>query len=200
MSAVEPIRDLKTIRKIRLILRGQSIRNELLFILGINVGLRISDILRLKVKDLVKPDGKIRDYVIVKEKKTKKVKKFYIGKVVKQTIKDYMEEYRPHPDMYVFKSRKGKNRPISRQQAYRIINHAAELAGLVERDHTGRIVSGEIGTHTLRKTFGYHAYKNGADTNLLQEIFNHSSNKTTLRYIGITEEQKKEVYLSSNLG
>jgi integrase len=60
--------------------------------------------------------------------------------------------------------------------------------------------SGEIGTHTLRKTFGYHAYQNGSSLELLMDIFNHSSKSQTLRYIGITEEQKKEVYLQSNLG
>jgi integrase len=85
-------------------------------------------------------------------------------------------------------------------QAYRIINQAAEMVGLVVRDHQERIVKGEIGTHTLRKTFGYHAYKNGTDIVLLQDIFNHSSPSTTLRYIGITEDDKQEVYLSSNLG
>ena len=62
------------------------------------------------------------------------------------------------------------------------------------------IISGEIGTHTLRKTFGYHAYQNGSSLELLMDIFNHSSKAQTLRYIGITEEQKKEVYLQSNLG
>ncbi|MCB2294485.1 tyrosine-type recombinase/integrase [Clostridium algoriphilum] len=57
-----------------------------------------------------------------------------------------------------------------------------------------------MGTHTLRKTFGYHAYQNGSSLELLMDIFNHSSKAQTLRYIGITEEQKKEVYLQSNLG
>jgi integrase len=102
---------------------------------------------------------------------------------------------------YVFRSRKGANSPITRQQAYRILNYAAESIGLIERsENTNIIISGEIGTHTLRKTFGYHAYQNGISLELLMDIFNHSSKSQTLRYIGITEEQKKEVYLQSNLG
>ena len=80
------------------------------------------------------------------------------------------------------------------------MNNAAEELGLVERNSKGIIVSGEIGTHTMRKTFGYHAYKNGVSLELLMGIFNHSTQAMTLRYIGITESQKREVYLQSNLG
>ena len=86
-----------------------------------------------------------------------------------------MEEIGDGPEDYVFRSRKGGG-PISRQQAYRIINAAARSVGIKDK----------IGTHTLRKTFGYHAYKAGVDITLLQSIFNHSAPSTTLRYIGIT--------------
>lgn len=201
MNAVEPIRDMKTIKNMRSILKAQSARNELLFILGINVGLRISDIRMLKVEDLVK-NGKVpRDYVITTEKKTRKTKKFYIGDIVKKVIETYLKENKNlKEDDYIFKSRKGQNSPITRQQAYRILNGAAESLGLIERNDKGIIIFGEVGTHTLRKTFGYHAYKNGTALELLMDIFNHSSKSQTLRYIGITEDQKKDVYLQSNLG
>lgn len=202
MNSVEPIRDIKTIKNMRAILKAKSPRNELLFILGINVGLRISDTLNLKLVDIVKPNGKtVRDYVVITEKKTKKTKKFYIGNIVKKLIESYIKD---NPDLqmddYIFVSRKGIKKPITRQQAYRIINDAAENLGLVERDREGKIISGEIGTHTLRKTFGYHAYQGGTSLELLMYIFNHSTKSQTLRYIGITEEQKKEVYMQSNLG
>jgi integrase len=202
MNSVEPIREIKTIKNIRSILKGQSVRNELLFIFGINVGLRISDILKLKIEDLVKSNLKtVREYVIITEKKTGKTKKFYIGDIVKKVIENYIKEL-SNLDInnYVFQSRKGENMPITRQRAYRILNNAAEMIGIVEKNEKGVIVSGEIGTHTLRKTFGYHAYQNGSSLELLMDIFNHSSKSQTLRYIGITEEQKKEVYLQSNLG
>jgi len=80
---------------------------------------------------------------------------------------------------YLFKSRKGENKPISRVQAYRILNSAAEHVGLQE-----------VGTRTLRKTFGYWHYKQNKDVALLQQIFNHSSPSVTLRYIGINEDIK----------
>ena len=202
MKTVEPIRDNKTIKNMRAVLKSQSTRNELLFILGINVGLRISDILKLKVRDLTKSNTKApKDYVIITEIKTRKTKKFYIGDIVKKVIENYMKENNnPGFDTYIFLSKKGINRPITRQQAYRIINNAAELLGIVERNDKGNLIHGEIGTHTLRKTFGYHSFKNGTSLELLMDLFNHSSKTQTLRYIGITEDQKKEVYLKSNLG
>ena len=202
MKSVEPIRDTKTIKNMRAILKSQSTRNELLFILGINVGLRISDILKLKVRDLTKSNTKApKDYVIITEIKTRKTKKFYIGDIVKKVIENYMKENdNPGFDTYIFLSRKGINMPITRQQAYRIINNAAESLGIVERNDQGNLIHGEIGTHTLRKTFGYHSFQNGTSLELLMDLFNHSSKTQTLRYIGITEDQKKEVYLKSNLG
>jgi integrase len=115
-------------------------------------------------------------------------------------IEAFIKETPAVPVDYVFKSRKGYNMPITRQQAYRILNSAAEDLGLVERNSAGVIVSGEIGTHTMRKTFGYHAYKNGVSLELLMDIVNHSTPAMTLRYIGITEQKKKDVYLQFNLG
>lgn len=202
MKKVEPIRDPKVIKNIRAILKNQSIRNELLFVLGINIGLRVSDILKLKIEDLIKSNGKTaKDYMTIQEVKTSKTKKFYLGDIVKKAIEAYIKETPGiTPDEYVFKSRKGNNIPITRQQAYRILNNAAEDLGLVERNSKGMIVSGEIGTHTMRKTFGYHAYKSGVSLELLMDIFNHSTPAMTLRYIGITEQQKQKVYLQSNLG
>ncbi|MBU3202315.1 tyrosine-type recombinase/integrase (plasmid) [Clostridium estertheticum] len=202
MKTVEPIRDLRTIRSMRAYLRDQSLRNELLFILGINVGLRISDILKLTFDDVVNfKTMSAKEYVIITEKKTSKTKKFYIGTIVSKLIEGYAATLKEVlPDMYVFCSKKSENKPISRQHAWYILNSAAEMIGIVERDYTGKIISGEIGTHTMRKTFGYHAYTNGTTIELLMDIFNHSSKTQTLRYIGITEDQKKDVYMSSNLG
>ncbi len=128
-----------------------------------------------------------KDYVVIQEVKTGKTKKFYMGDIV-------------IPFDYVFKSRKGDNIPITRQQAYRILNNAAEDLGLVERNRVAVIISGEVGTHIMRKTFCYHAYRNGVSLELLMDIFNHSTPAMTLRYIGITEQQKQDVYLQSNLG
>ncbi len=92
-------------------------------------------------------------------------------------MKQYIEGKDEHE--YLFKSREGVNKPISRSAAYKILNKAALAVGLEEN----------IGTHTLRKTFGYHFYKQTKDVALLQEILNHSSPKITLRYIGINQDQ-----------
>ncbi|AXG94652.1 hypothetical protein EXN48_05150 [Clostridium botulinum] len=137
---------------------------------------------------------------MITEEKTSK--KNYLGDIVVKVIENYLKEYPGfNLDSYVFKSRKGNNHPITRQQAYRILNNAAEIVGIIERDDKkGTIIAGEIRTHICRKTFGYHAYQNGTSLELLMDIFNHSSKSQTLRYIGIKEDQKKEVYLQSNLG
>lgn len=88
----------------------------------------------------------------------------------------------------MFPSRKG-DKAISRIQAYRILNTAADRAGL----------NIEIGTHTLRKTFAFHAYKNGTDLALLQTILNHSSQRETLVYLCVEQKQIDDVYIEINL-
>jgi integrase len=200
LKTVEPIREIKQIQAMRTVLRDQSVRNELLFVLGINSGLRISDILGLKAGDVFRTSSKPHDDLTIVEKKTGKTKRFYLGDTVKKLLERYYQQERPGMDDYLFPSRKHTGRPIRRERAWEILNQAAELVGLVDRDNDGKLVSGRIGTHTLRKTFGYHAYRSGVDLALLQDLFNHSSERTTLRYIGITEEHKKAVYLRLDLG
>ena len=90
----------------------------------------------------------------------------------------------------LFPSRKGRGHsPLSRVQAYRILKSAARQIGINE----------SVGTHTLRKTFGYHAYRNGADITMIQKLLNHSAPSTTLAYIGITKEDLDAVYIALNL-
>ncbi|MFC9540778.1 site-specific integrase [Lysinibacillus sp. NPDC056959] len=171
MNFVQPIRDPEYIRVIKKYLIDWNYRNYMLFVVGINSGLRISDILQLKVSETQRP------YFSVVEKKTKKTRRIEMTPQLKRELKQYVEgkdEYE-----YLFKSREGVNKPISRSTAYKILNKAALAVGLDEN----------IGTHTLRKTFGYHFYKQTKDVALLQEILNHSSPKITLRYIGINQDQ-----------
>ena len=171
MNIVEPIRRKSDLIKVKKLLSIQSQRNLLLFLLGINTGLRISDILNLKVQNV-----KNQDYIIIIEKKTKKYRKIKLSKFLKQIIKKYIKFMKQED--YLFKSRKGKNNPISRIQAYRIIKSACKEIDLNQN----------FGTHTLRKTFGYHFYKKTKDIVLLQNILNHSSQSVTLRYIGLTQD------------
>ena len=173
MNKVEPIRDIDKIKELKNILLKQDYRDYLLFTIGINTGFRISDLLRLKVKDV-----KNRTHIEIEEKKTGKYKKQVINSM-KKDIDKYISTM--NEEEYLFKSQKGYNKPISRVQAYRVIKKAAKKIGIKK-----------IGTHTLRKTFGYHHYKRNKDVAMLQKLFNHSSPSITLDYIGITQDEQDE--------
>jgi integrase len=172
MEFVQPIRNVEKIEEVKNILKHQSYRDYFLFLTGINTGLRISDLLQLKVKDV-----RNKTHIILKEEKTDKKKRFPIAE-----IQDEIEEYTKNmqDEDYLFPSQRS-GKPITRIQAYRIMNKAAAKAGLEE-----------IGTHTMRKTFGYHHYKRLKDVAVLQKIFNHSAPSVTLRYIGIEQDEIDE--------
>lgn len=182
MELVEPVRSEKQIKGMANYLRGKSERDYTLFILGINSGLRISDLLKLTVDDVA-----VRDRISIKEDKTGKSKDFPLSDLCKKIIKDYLKNQ--NPEYWLFPSRKG-DKPISRVQAYRILNEASQNVGIKE----------QIGTHSLRKTFGYWAYKQGVDITRIQYLLNHSAPSVTLRYIGITRDELDEVYINLNLG
>ena len=188
MEFVQPIRERKIIERMKKILKSQNVRDYLLFVLGINSGLRVSDLLALKVSDVMDGSGKIKDRISMREKKTGKSKDFPIGKNARKAIQEYMATVEPENDLSLFQSKKGDG-AITRVQAYRILNEAARTVGIKEK----------IGTHTLRKTFGYHAYKAGYDLSQIQKLLNHSSPGVTLRYIGITQEQLDEIYMRLDL-
>lgn len=175
MQGVEPIRDPGKLECIRgWLLKNGHYRDYLLFVLGTNTGLRVSDLLSLKVKDV--KDG----YIRLREKKTKKNRKHSMSPQLFAQVKEYI--HGKDDDDYLFPSLRNPNRPLDRHQAYRIINRAARACGVKDR----------IGTHTLRKTFGYHFYRRYGDVAILQEIFNHSSPSITLRYIGVKQDEIDE--------
>lgn len=174
MNVVQPIKKLEDIQKIKKYLAKKP-RDALLFSFGINTGLRISDILSLDIGDV-----KGRDYIEIREKKTNKYKKFPLNRFLKEEINLFVEDLPWGQPLFYTQ----KHCRLDRAQAYRILNKAAQAVGVKER----------IGTHTLRKTFGYHHYKKYNDIVLLQKIFNHSSPSVTLRYIGIEQEDIDKVY------
>lgn len=182
MELVEPIRDKKQIQGMKKYLKGQNCRDWLLFTLGINSGLRISDLLKLNIEDV---NGK--DRISLREQKTGKAKDFPLSEVCKKAIAEYLKET-GFVAGALFPSRKG-GQPISRVQAYRILSDAAGHVGITDA----------VGTHTLRKTFGYHAYQSGVDITRIQKLLNHSAPCITLSYIGITKEELDAVYISLNL-
>lgn len=175
MEYVEPIRDLDKIRSIKRMLKKRSLRDYLLFTLGINTGLRVSQLLELQVKDVIDQDLKIKSFLFLSETE----REIYLNDSAKRVIRAYIEEKKDfHLKEYLFISNK-KGQPITRQQAYRIIRKAATDVG----------IQTHIGTHTLRKTFGFHAFRQGVALSLLQERFHHATPSETLKYIGIKREE-----------
>jgi len=191
LEFVQPIRDKKKIDTLKKILLAKNVRDYCLFTLGINSGLRISDLLNLRIIDIVDENGKIRKRITLREKKTSKTKDFPISDVARKAITEYLKTRKFEFDEPFFLSKKQNNgkAPLQRDQAYKIINNATREIGITEK----------IGTHTLRKTFGYHAYKSGVSIEIIQKLFNHSTPSTTLRYIGITQDNLDDVYLNLNL-
>lgn len=188
MEFVNPIKDKKRIEAVKKILRSNNLRDYALFTLGINSGLRISDLLKLRVSDVMDDKGKLRDRITIREQKTSKAKEFPFGETTRKALKEYLDSFEHGPNMVLFPSKKGKG-ALTRQQAYNIINEAAKAVGIKE----------PVGTHTLRKTFGYWAYQSGVDITRIQKLLNHSSPSVTLAYIGITQEELDNVYLTLNL-
>lgn len=193
MNIVEPIRNKQQIDSMKRVLRGSGAigaRDHLLFVLGINTALRISDLLSLKIDTLVDSKGKSPDRISIREQKTGKLRSFPINESIKKALTIYFDSY---PDIsgenFLFFSREGENKAISRVRAWQLLNDAARKVGITD----------PIGSHTLRKTYGYHAYQQGADIVLLQKTFGHSAPSVTLRYIGITQDDIDQVYIKLNL-
>lgn len=173
MNYVQPIRDRELINSIADYLNQSSERNALMFLLGVNVGCRISDILKLRVKDL-----KGKDRLCIIEQKTGKPKYFPIPVKFNKTILQPCLERCGSPWRYIFVSRNNNNKPITRQRAWQIIKEAGRKFGI-----------DDLGTHTLRKTFGYHYYQMTHSVVDLMKIFNHSDQEITLRYIGVMDSE-----------
>lgn len=173
LNVVEPIRSIEKVKEIGNSLKARNERNYIMYLIGIYSGLRISDILKLKVRDVLN-----KDCINIKEKKTGKQKIFAVNPFLKKELSKYISVRGLKLEEYLIKRQGEKNEPITRYMAYRILNKVAKLNGLEN-----------IGTHTLRKTFGYHFYIQTKDIVSLQKIYNHSDPKVTLRYIGIEREE-----------
>lgn len=171
---VQPLRTRQEIEDMKQsIRRWCGERDWFLFIVGINTGLRISDIVPLKVKDV---QG---NHVNVLEGKTQK-KRRVLWEEIRQEIEAYTRGMGSEDWLFPSRRRDGKGH-ISETQAYRALVKAGDM---IDRS--------DIGTHTMRKTFGYHHYKRNKDVAKLQEIFNHSAPSITMSYIGIRQDEIDE--------
>ena len=198
MAAV-PIRKMKDVRNIiNYFLEKGNLRNYLLIVMGINTALRISDLLMVRWADVY--DFKYKRFckhLALKEKKTGKRQSVALNDAIITALKKifpHVPDKGPMGEYYIFannrRSKDGTAKPISRQQAYRIINEAGVGS------HTGYRVT----CHSLRKTFGYHAWRSGVHMALLVEIYNHSGYEMTRRYLGIAQDERDAVYLKIQLG
>ena len=172
-----------------------NLRNYLLIIMGLNTALRISDILMLHWSDVYDFSYKqIKDHINIVEQKTGKYSSIYVNQNLKEALKEYYDflmetELHVKENQYIFNSFGFDNKPISRVQAFRIIKRAAKACD----------ISGAISCHSLRKTFGYHAWQQGVSPVLLMNIYNHSSFQVTQRYLGIEQDDRDKIFQNINI-
>lgn len=204
--AAEPIKSMDDIIRIsQYLIENHRYRDNMLFIVGINFGLRISDLRMLRFTHLINDDCTFRDRFPVFEKKTRNTRKhkrnryITINTAVVEAVTLYLEntpDVRLSDFMFRSQSRNGskENRPITKQAVDSILKGIAKDLGLGNR----------MATHSLRKTFAYHQMvMSGNDPRkllLLQKMFGHSTAAQTLNYIGITSEEIDEAYRNLNLG
>lgn len=192
MSKTEPIRNSRQLAEFKdyYRIKHPNPRNYALIIFGLNTALRISDILNTKwnmVYDF--ENGNYLEHLYLQEQKTGKNTVLPLNNAVTDALESLRTARDCRKDGFLFPSQKNPDRPISRCQAYRIVKNAAINARLPEH----------ISCHSLRKTFGYHAWKNGTPPALIMDIFNHSSYQVTKRYLCIEQDEKDNVFLGIDL-
>ena len=166
----EPIKSKREIKAIEQYLKEHNERDYVIWVLGLNSGLRVSDIVGLDVSDVLD-----KTHITIIEKKTQKRKCFYINDKLKCVLKPFVKGR--NPDEPLFLGKQGKR--LDRKQVYRFLVKVCKKIG----------VKSKVSTHTMRRTFGYHHYQQYKDAVILQKIFNHSSQRITLMYIGVTQDE-----------
>jgi len=179
---VEPIRDEKHIKRVKRLLKDTP-RDLLLFTMGINNGLRISDLLKLKAGDV--KDLEPGETLKIREQKTGKINVLMINKSVHKVLREYLSKEGTEYEDYLFKSRNGKNKPLARETVNKMVKKWTKS------------FKGNYGTHTLRKTFGYiQRTKYGVSSEVLCKRFGHSSPSITMRYLGIDDREVNGILLN----
>ncbi len=180
----DPIKDPTQLQMLaNYFLDREKYRDYAMIILGVNLVLRISDLLSLKWSDLMNENtGHFFKHINVTECKTKKSKRIFLNE---STLKALRLLYPYRRSAYVFASRNKKHDPITRTTAWKIIKSAADDLGL----------DGNIACHSLRKTRGYHLRKqNNVSQAVITKMYNHNDYKTTERYLGITQDEIDKAY------
>lgn len=191
MNTAQPIRNHEDLENLKRYYREihPNARNQLLVILGLNTALRISDLLGLRWQDVYLFEwNKYSEHICLVEQKTGKPSSIYINHNIIEALQAYRRQLiaqcrQPLPEDYLF-SHSNKREPITRVQAFRIIKTAANYYQ----------IPGVICCHSLRKTFGYQAWRQGVSPALLVSIYNHSSYEVTKRYLGIEQDDRDKIF------
>ncbi len=192
MSTTQPIRNLTELELLKNYYLNVSpnLRNYALICTGINTALRISDIRLLKWENIYDfKEKRFREHLSLTEQKTGKQNCIAMNHSLIQAFSMYMDSLeKVSSDAYIFTGN-GRTSPLSRSQAFRIIRDAARDVHL----------SHAVSCHSLRKTFGYHAWRAGVAPVVIMSIYNHSSFHITTRYLGIEQDDKDNAFLKLNL-
>lgn len=192
MSTTQPIRNAEKLELFKDYYRNvkPNERNYTLIITGLNTALRISDLLNLKCSDIYDfRHHSFLSHICVLEKKTGKRNRIFINRSSKEALEKLLDFDEKEENSWIFESQRQKEKPLSRIQAYRIVREAADYAGL----------GCGISCHSLRKTFGYHAWKSGSQPAVLMNIYNHSTFQITKRYLGIEQDDRDEVFMNIDI-
>jgi integrase len=180
---VDPIRRMKDIQAISKLLSDNP-RNNLLFVMGTNNGLRTGDLLKLKVSDV--KGMRVGDTLIIKEGKTGKRNMLVMNKSIHKSMQIYLEALKPMDDDPLFASRKGKQ-SITVQCVNNMVKKWTRTINL----------KGNYGAHSLRKTWGYvQRTVYGVGFEILCKRFNHSSPAITMRYLGIEDKEVQNILMN----
>ena len=185
MNSVGAIQSTKQIEILKKALIKRSKRDYLLFIFSINTGLRLTPLLHLTLNHVMK-DGSYNEFLEFSITETTDI---YLNSEVKRALTLYVNEHPSNDNFYLFHTKKDPTHPITRQQVHRILSQAGKDAGL---EHP-------ISFHSLRKTFGYHAFQQGVAVSLIQKIYGHATRTETLKYIGINSEQIPKLKIDVHL-
>lgn len=191
MSTTQPIRDKEKLKQFMnyYLVDCPKPRNYALIVLSLHTALRISDVLSLKWEMIYDFEKKLfRNHLSVLEKKTGKTNVIAINSLIISALKAYFKEQKPHAGDYIFTKTTNYSAPLSRSQAFRIIKKAADSSLGIPN----------ISCHSLRKTFGYHAWKQGTPPAPLMDIYNHSSYAVTKKYLGITQDERDSIFMKIN--
>jgi integrase len=188
MNTAKPIKAYEDVQKFKqyYLAKGEY-RNYLLVSVGLNSALRISDVLSLKWDNFFDfKSHSFKKHIELTEKKTGKQTQILINPNMLEAIKLYMDKCENFAcGNYIFANSEGN--PITRMQAHRIIKAGGNSIGL------------DLSCHSLRKTFGCHAWKKGVPPVMLMKIYNHSTFEITKRYLGIEQDDKDLVFESMGL-